>query len=88
MKGLKNIEKFIKSLIKKNKKELKKQNIKSIDYPPYERLLRALEIEKDNIIEAFKKQGGTKNCIINFKYDCMFDYYKIKIQIKENGEIE
>ena len=47
----------------------------------YERLLQAIEMEKDNIIKEFKKQEDIKTCKIDFTYDEVIDFYKIKIRI-------
>lgn len=50
----------------------------------YERLLIALQMQKEDIIKAFEKQDDIKTCIIDFTYNVGFDYYDIKIAIKES----
>ena len=48
----------------------------------YERLLRALKMEKENIIKAFEKQKGIKKCQIDFTYDGFHDFYTIRIEAR------
>ena len=53
----------------------------------YEKLLRAIEDNKNEIIKEFEKQDDTKTCKIDFRYDEFYDYYSIKIKIGDkNGK--